>query len=323
MARNRLQQAGINQSYGDQNAPSPGYPAQAANPYAQMPEAPYTPPQGGGYNTPGSYGGKTPGYGTTPKDTGSGFWEQLSATNSILAELEQKIQAVRQAQIASLNSTDPNAVAYADQLSNDARQLREEAKTAIKGLYKNIRGDKALKAQADTVKTRFQKALSEHQQVEKDYRQKTRDRAARQFKIVKPDASEAEIQQIVDSGDTQVFSQALLNTNRYGAARGAFREVQERHAELQKIEKTMSELTQMFSEMAQLVEQQDESIQQVENHTLQVSEDIRAGNQQLDEATKKAIARRRKKWICFWIILIIIIIVAVAIGIGIWQGVKK
>ncbi|WOO79523.1 Protein transport protein SSO2 [Vanrija pseudolonga] len=326
MARNRLQQAGVNQSYGDYNAPSTGYPAQTGNPYAQVPEAPYTPPQQGGGYTPGSYAVSTPGYGlNTPKGNGAGgsFWDQLSATNSILTELEQKIQAVKQAQLASLNSTDPNAVAYADQLSDDAKKLREEAKTAIKGLFKNIKGDKNAKAQADAAKTRFTRALNDHQQIEREYRQKTRDRAARQFKIVKPDASEAEIQSIVDSGDTQVFSQALLNTNRYGAARGAYREVQERHVELQKIEKTMSELAQMFSEMSMLVEQQDEAITQVEDTTRNVHEDIQRGNTELDSGIKKAIAARRKKWICFWIILIILIIVGVAIGIGIWQGVKK
>lgn len=97
---------GANTARRDHNAPSTGYPAQTGNPYAQVPEAPYTPPQQGGGYTPGSYAVSTPGYANTPKGNGAGgsFWDQLSATNSILTELEQKIQAVKQAQLASLVS---------------------------------------------------------------------------------------------------------------------------------------------------------------------------------------------------------------------------
>ena len=69
----------------------------------------------------------------------------------------------------------------------------------------------------------------------------------------------------------------LLNSNRYGAARGAYREVQERHAEIQKIEKTLTELAQMFSEMAMLVEQQDETIVNVEGQAQGVDHDVKAG----------------------------------------------
>ena len=69
----------------------------------------------------------------------------------------------------------------------------------------------------------------------------------------------------------------LLNSNRYGAARGAFREVQERHAEIQKIERTITELAQMFQEMSMLVEQQDETIVNVETQAMGVDHDISEG----------------------------------------------
>jgi syntaxin 1B/2/3 len=69
----------------------------------------------------------------------------------------------------------------------------------------------------------------------------------------------------------------LLNSNRYGAARGAYREVQERHAEIQKIEKTLTELAQMFNEMAMLVEQQDEAVAQIETQAQGVDHDVREG----------------------------------------------
>jgi syntaxin 1B/2/3 len=53
--------------------------------------------------------------------------------------------------------------------------------------------------------------------------------------------------------------------------------VQERHAEIQKIEKTLTELAQMFSEMAMLVEQQDETIVNVETQAMGVDKDVSEG----------------------------------------------
>jgi syntaxin 1B/2/3 len=48
------------------------------------------------------------------------------------------------------------------------------------------------------------------------------------------------------------FSMQLLSSNRYGDARGALREIQERNQDIKKIEKTLTELAQMFNEVRPL-----------------------------------------------------------------------
>lgn len=68
-----------------------------------------------------------------------------------------------------------------------------------------------------------------------------------------------------------------MNSGRYASARGALKEVQDRHVEIQKIEKTLTELAQMFNEMAMLVEQQDETIVNVEGQAQGVDTDIKQG----------------------------------------------
>ena len=169
-------------------------------------------------------------------------------------------------------------------------------------MFKLAKGDKAQRNQVEAVKTRFTTLLQDHQVVEKEFRKKVKDRAERQYKIVNPTATEAEIREAVESDNPAVFSQALLNSNRYGAARGAMREVQDRHVEIQKIERTLAELAQMFNEMAMLVEQQDETIVAVETQAMGVDQDIQGGLDQTNKAVVSARKARRKKWICFWII---------------------
>ncbi|EJT47382.1 syntaxin [Trichosporon asahii var. asahii CBS 2479] len=319
MARNRLQQP----SY----ETNPSVPSQGGNPYAQAATG-YPPPQQqvGGYGAGGAYGQQDQyamgglnspnpySDGLNGGGAGGDFWSQLSATNAELDALQEKIRSVSQAHQQTLNSTDSNSIAYADQLAEEARQARNSCQASVKQLYKVAKG-KNEKTQAATAKTRLQNLLQEHQQIEKEYRVKTQERAARQFKIVKPDATPEEIKEVTESDNPQVFSQALLNTNRYGAARTAYREVQERHAEIQKIERTMTELAQMFNELSMLVEQQDEAITEIDNQMAAVHTDMETGNRELDGAIKKAKAARRKKWICFWICIIIIIIIVVGVAV--------
>jgi hypothetical protein len=41
----------------------------------------------------------------------------------------------------------------------------------------------------------------------------------------------------------------LMNSNRYGESRAAYREVQERHEDIKRIEKTIGELAQLFNDV--------------------------------------------------------------------------
>lgn len=340
MARDRL--AGVNRNYGDQqSAPQPSYPpsngviaqARGGNPYAQQAQAQDYPQQaygqgqqGGDYTNGNPYAqqayGQQQGYaaggvGGAGADVlgGGDFWSELSGTNSLLGQLQEQIQAVRTAHQQSLTSTDAQAAAYASQLNDQARLQREECKNQIKKLFKLAKGDRAQKAQVEACKTRFTSLLQEHQVIEKEFRKKVKDRVERQYKIVNPQATEEEVRQVTESDNPQVFSQALLNSNRYGAARGAYREVQERHAEIQKIEKTLTELAQMFNEMAMLVEQQDEAVAQIETQAQGVDTDIKEGLNQTNRAVESARKARRKKWICFWVCILILVIIGVVLGV--------
>jgi len=85
---------------------------------------------------------------------------------------------------------------------------------------------------------------------------------------VKPDATPEEVRAVVeDDQGGQIFSQAvritlcfwlfdvfltlyqLMNSNRYGESRAAYREVQERHEDIKRIERTIAELAQLFNDV--------------------------------------------------------------------------
>jgi syntaxin 1B/2/3 len=103
--------------------------------------------------------------------------------------------------------------------------------------------------------------VQKYVRVESEYKSKTRARAERQYRIVNPQATPQEVKAAIeDDNGQQIFSQALLNSNRHGEARGALREVQTRHEELRKIEQTMTELAQLFQEIDTLIVEQGERV---------------------------------------------------------------
>ncbi|KAI5119049.1 hypothetical protein M0805_005915 [Coniferiporia weirii] len=168
--------------------------------------------------------------------------------------------------------------------------------------------------QIERVKTKFMDAIQNYQSEEKSYRDRHKDRLIRQYKIVNPNATPEDIEEVV-SGDSgaQIFSQAMLGDRRAGS-QSAYREVQKRHEEIKKIEGKLVELAELFNDVSQLVEQQGDTINVIEEKTILAGADIEAGKGFTDKAVVSARSARQKRWICFILTLIILIIIAAVVG---------
>src|SRR5271154_3929989 len=97
-----------------------------------------------------------------------------------------------------------------------------------------------------------------------------------------------------------------MTSTRHGEARSALREVQSRHQDIQKIERTITELAQLFNEMSIMIEVQETSIDNIEAKAQETETQMESGLQATEQAVVKARAARRKRWYCFGIILLIL-----------------
>jgi syntaxin 1B/2/3 len=68
-----------------------------------------------------------------------------------------------------------------------------------------------------------------------------------------------------------------MNSDQFGRARAAYREVQERHNDIVKMTETMRELHQLFQDMAMMVQEQGETITAIEQTTEVVEKDVEQG----------------------------------------------
>ena len=267
------------------------------------------------------------------------FLERVDLAKSKIRELGTSIQTIASLHQAALSSPEPNSTRLEDEVTKAQlmnTSIRDDIKYLELDAVKTQDGTKSVKArQAKQLKAEFEKALKDYQQEEVAYRQRYREQIARQYKIVNPDASDAEVDEAseMDWGSEGVFQSAVsymnpvwerevtdnlqLKGNRTGQASSVLGAVRARHNELQRIEATLTELAAMFADMAQIVEAQDPVVEHTEQNAITTAEDVDKGNTEIDKANEHARRRNRLKWWCLLIVVLIILAIALGVGLGI------
>jgi len=151
------------------------------------------------------------------------------------------------------------------------------------------------------VDRKVKSSMNKYQQLDSEFRKQLQEQIARDYRIVRPDASDAEVNEAVQDSNPAVFSQALISSDRRGQAQTTAQSVRNRHEAIHKIEKDMMTLAEMFQDLDALVIQQEAAVTQIEQSGEKVTEHAAKANTELDGAVKKAKAARRKKFICLGI----------------------
>jgi len=307
-----------------QSSNNGGYQPRAENPFAQQDD------RNDSYNY--TKGGSqvalnAPTGGAPTGDAMAAFYSEISSIQDELKTFNDNVSRISDLHSRSLNNTDDASSERIQQqleeLVADTSALSNVLKRRIKQLERqggSGRDGQIRKQQTGLVKQKFMEAIQNYQTAEQQYRSKYKQRLERQFKIVKPDASPEEVKAVIDDDQGgQIFSQALLSTSRYGEAKSAYREVQERHEDIKRIERTITELAQLFNDMSILVEQQDEQINTIEATAANVEKDVETGLGYTTTAVESARSARKKRWICFAIFVVLLIIIAIIVAVEVVQ----
>ncbi|PHH53876.1 Syntaxin-like protein psy1 [Ceratocystis fimbriata CBS 114723] len=314
-------------SYGYGNQQNPFEQGQyGGNQYNNQSQQQYSGSQGyGGGDQYGGGGGvemsNLPSGGGSSNDPNAILNECRDIDNGI-NEIERSLEQLRMLQQRSLDDADTSAASATnrqlDQISSDTMNMYRSLTDRIRQIKSNPESRQPKNSpQVGRIDRRLKTAINNYQQVESAFRKRTQEQMARQFRIVRPDASEEEVRAAVEdtSASGQVFSQALKDSNRMGNARAALNAVQDRHQALLKIESQIVELAQLFQDLDTLIVQQEETVVQMEQKAEEIVENMDKGNEEIDTAITSARSARRKKWwclaICIAIVVVIVIIVVV------------
>lgn len=144
------------------------------------------------------------------------FLARVDFAKSEIRALTSSIQEIASLHQRALSSPDSSSSAQLEGLVTSTQLKNTQIKDHIKYLQgdaaKTQDGSKSTKVkQAEQLKKDFERALGDYQQEEVAYKQRYKEQIARQYRIVNPDATEAEVQEAseLDWGSEGVFQTAV------------------------------------------------------------------------------------------------------------------
>ncbi|KUF87026.1 hypothetical protein AM588_10001884 [Phytophthora nicotianae] len=146
-----------------------------------------------------------------------------------------------------------------------------------------------------TLTKKFMDAMKEYQKAQQKYKSDMKNKVKRQVQIVKPDASEAEIDAVMRSGDPgSIYKSAILQGGAAESITDVFLHCQDKYQDVLKLEQSVAELHQMFLDLALLVEQQGELLDQIDYQVRTAANYVEQGNKEVQKAIKHQKSYRKK-----------------------------
>jgi syntaxin 1B/2/3 len=228
-------------------------------------------------------------------------------SNSV-RQVESNLEQIKVLQSRVLSDVDSSSSSQSnrqlDALTTETMATYRALADRVRAVKSKPEGRSAMNSgHVDRVDREVKAVITKYQTVESEFQAAVKQQMGRQYRIVRPEATEEEVQAAVDgTGNSQIFSQALMQSDRQGRARAALSAVQDRHKELLKIEQQMTELFQLMQDLDTLVVQQDAAIVQIEQKGEEIVDNLDKGNEEIAVAVTTARATRKKKWICLGIV---------------------
>ncbi len=142
------------------------------------------------------------------------FLARIDGTKQRIGQLTSDIQAISTIHQRMLASPDNSESAQLESIVTQTQIRNTQIKDEIKFLEKDALKDpnsRLKKTQIETLKKTFRGQLEDFEREEADYRRRYREAIGRQYRIINPDATDAEVREAseADWGNEGVFTQAV------------------------------------------------------------------------------------------------------------------
>ncbi|XP_018896672.1 syntaxin [Bemisia tabaci] len=255
------------------------------------------------------------------------FFREVEESRSLIRNMEEHVKIMRSlhSQLLSSPRQDERLKLELDARTETVKHIAKKVQHRLKQLERGIRqeeedlepgsripaGLRIRKTQHATTLHLFVKAITDFNAEQVDYKEKCEERIQRVVSIAKAEISDEKLEELLEKGNYgSIFNGDIITETL--EARRALEDVQIRHEELLKLEKSIQELRDLFVEMALLVEQQGDIINSIEHHVLGAAEAVETARVQ----TKKAIVYKEKAR--FKKLLLLLIIGVFVFGIVFW-----
>jgi len=249
------------------------------------------------------------------------FFAEVEDIRNSIDKIQANVEEVKRKHSAILSApqTDDKMKQDLDDMMADIKKTANKVRAKLKVIEQSIEADESVnKASADlrirktqhsTLSRKFVEVMTEYNRTQTDYRERCKNRIQRQLEITGRTTTDAELEDMLEQGNSAVFTQGIIMDT--AQAKQTLADIEARHADIIKLETSIKELHDMFMDMAMLVESQGEMIDRIEYHVEHAVDYVQTATQDTKKALKYQSKARRKK--------IMMLLCATAVGgFGIW-----
>ncbi|EDX16957.1 syntaxin-4 isoform X1 [Drosophila simulans] len=234
-----------------------------------------------------------------------------------LAQIAANLEAMnRMAQTVNLRTFNENEM---DELHNKNLRLGNQLMTRFNDFKANLPAENDYSLEARMKRTLFYglhqtfiNLWHKNELFLQNYETKVKKNLRLHTKIINSEASEQEIELLIENKTTKLFVDNFLQETE--KERQTLREMMDRFNELRRLEKSIEEVHALFMRIQTLVMEQSEVIQRVEFHAQQATLHVDKGADELDQAEQHQ-KKARKKKIMLIVILAAVLLVLLLVGI--------
>ncbi|CAJ1074472.1 syntaxin-11-like [Xyrichtys novacula] len=234
----------------------------------------------------------------------------LQEANQIRLEIQQIQNDI--SELKDVNYQTLNQTSYADATKRDSNAIGADVKRRGEAVLQQLHMMNDLRVRLEEqhgtshptvriARTQYQclsNALQEvmfsYNDTEMNHREACKRQIQRQMEVVGREVSEGELEEMMESGELNVFSIQVEGKT----ARSAFLQIESRHKELQELEKRIEVIQELFLDVAMLVEQQGADIENIQKNVQNTGVIVEEAVSRLDRAIQSDKNNPFKKMFC-------------------------
>ncbi|CAL1284331.1 unnamed protein product [Larinioides sclopetarius] len=252
----------------------------------------------------------------------SDFFNEVEDISTSLDKISATVEEVKKKHsfILSAPSTDEKIKQELEDLMAEIKRLSNKVRQKLKLMEQNIEqlehvnstsADLRIrKTQQSALSRRFVDIMSAYNNIQVEYRERCKDRIKRQLEITGHSKTDAEIEEMLESGNPAIFTQGIVIETQ--KAKQTVADIENRHADIIKLEKSIRELHDMFVDMAVLIESQGELVDRIEHNVQNAADFVDSAANDINRAVRYKSKARKKRVIaiiCFSALIVLIILV--------------
>ncbi|XP_046904715.1 LOW QUALITY PROTEIN: syntaxin-2 [Hypomesus transpacificus] len=230
------------------------------------------------------------------------FFRRVEEVRGLIDDISIQVEEVRKqhSMILSAPNPDDRTKEELDQLTNEIKKNANFVQAKLKSMEQSLPKDNNInrssvdfriqKTQHTVLSRKFVEVMTQYNETQVSFRERTKTRIRRQLEITGKVTSNEELEDMLESGKPweSIFTSDIISDSQI--TRQALTEIESRHQDIKRLERSIRELHTMFTDMGMLVETQGDMVNNIEKNVRNAKEYIHKAK----EETKKAIRYQKK-----------------------------